>query len=82
MIISSEDELEKLKDIGRICGRAVKIMAEAMEPGMTTRELDAIGRKFIEGEGAQSAPKSATSFRARPAFPSTRKWRMVFRATG
>lgn len=62
MIISSEDELEKLKDIGRICGRAVKIMAEAMEPGMTTRELDAIGRKFIEGEGAQSAPEFCYQF--------------------
>lgn len=62
MIISSEDELEKLKDIGRICGRAVKIMAEAMEPGMTTRELDAIGRKFIEGEGAQSAPEVCYQF--------------------
>jgi methionyl aminopeptidase len=62
MIISSEDELEKLKDIGRICGRAVKIMAEAMEPGMTTRELDAIGRRFIEGEGAQSAPEVCYQF--------------------
>lgn len=62
MIISSEDELEKLKDIGRICGRAVKIMAEAMEPGMTTRELDAIGRKFIEDEGAQSAPEVCYQF--------------------
>ncbi len=62
MIISSEDELEKLKEIGRICGRAVKIMADAMEPGMTTRELDAIGRKFIEGEGAQSAPEVCYQF--------------------
>jgi len=62
MIISSEDELEKLKDIGRICGRAVKIMADAMEPGMTTRELDLIGRKFIEGEGAQSAPEVCYQF--------------------
>ncbi len=62
MIISSEDELEKLKDIGRICGRAVKIMADAMEPGMTTRELDAIGRAFIEGEGAQSAPEVCYQF--------------------
>jgi methionyl aminopeptidase len=62
MIISSEDELEKLKDIGRICGRAVKIMSQAMEPGMTTRELDAIGRRFIEGEGAQSAPEVCYQF--------------------
>ncbi|MCD2174201.1 type I methionyl aminopeptidase [Rhizobium sp. C4] len=62
MIISSEDELEKLKDIGRICGRAVKVMAEAMQPGMTTRELDAIGRAFIEGEGAQSAPEFCYQF--------------------
>lgn len=62
MVISSEEELDKLKDIGRICGRAVKIMAEAMEPGMTTRELDAIGRKFLEMEGAESAPEFCYQF--------------------
>jgi methionyl aminopeptidase len=62
MIISTDDELEKLKVIGRICAQAVKIMREAMQPGMTTKELDDIGRAFLEREGAQSAPEVCYQF--------------------
>lgn len=62
MIVTTDEELERLKVIGRICGRAVQIMAAAMEPGMTTAELDAIGRKFLEQEGAESAPEFCYQF--------------------
>ena len=62
MIVSSDSDLEKLKDIGRICARTVKIMAEALEAGITTKELDDIGRKFLEQEGAQSAPEVCYEF--------------------
>ena len=41
-----------LKEIGRICALAVKTMSEALEPGITTRELDAIGRRVLEENGA------------------------------
>ena len=57
MVISTEEELEKLKDIGRLCAVAVETMAKALEPGITTAELDAIGRKMLEDNGAQSAPE-------------------------
>src|SRR5690606_38268088 len=33
-----------------------EVMADAMRPGMTTLELDAIGRKFLDAHGAVSAP--------------------------
>ncbi|PPJ45884.1 type I methionyl aminopeptidase [Rhizobium sp. KAs_5_22] len=62
MIVSSEDELNGLKDIGRICATAVKTMAAALEPGITTRELDQIGRKVLEDAGAQSAPEFCYEF--------------------
>ena len=62
MIVSSEDELNGLKDIGRICATAVKTMAAALEPGITTRELDQIGRKVLEDAGAQSAPEFCYQF--------------------
>lgn len=62
MVISSEDELEKLRDIGRICAAAVEKMAAALEPGVTTKELDDIGRAFLEREGAQSAPEFCYRF--------------------
>ncbi|MDI7860797.1 type I methionyl aminopeptidase [Rhizobiaceae bacterium n13] len=62
MVISSEDELAKLKEIGRICATALKSMGEALEPGITTAELDRIGRKILEDAGAQSAPEFCYQF--------------------
>jgi methionyl aminopeptidase len=37
-------------------------MSKALEPGMTTRELDEIGRKFLEFNGARSAPQLTYNF--------------------
>lgn len=62
MVITTEEELQKLKDIGRLCGVAVETMAKALEPGITTRELDLIGRKVLEDNGAQSAPEFCYEF--------------------
>ena len=62
LVISSEDELEKLRDIGKICANAIQVMAKAMEPGMTTRELDLIGRQHLDAHGAQSAPEVCYEF--------------------
>ncbi|THF53728.1 type I methionyl aminopeptidase [Allorhizobium terrae] len=62
MIIANDDELQGLKEIGRLCGLAVKTMAASLEPGITTRELDLIGRKVLEDAGAQSAPELCYKF--------------------
>lgn len=37
-------------------------MGKALEPGITTRELDAIGRRILEEGGAQSAPEHDYKF--------------------
>ncbi len=62
MVISSEDELDKLKAIGRLCAQAMETMAKSLEPGITTKELDDIGRKLLEDNGAQSAPETCYQF--------------------
>ncbi len=62
MVIANDDELVKLKEIGRICANAIQVMAAAMEPGMTTLELDQIGRKVLEDSGARSAPEFCYQF--------------------
>lgn len=62
MTIGSEEELEKLKAAGRLVARTLKIMGEALEPGITTRELDEIGRRVLESEGARSAPELTYNF--------------------
>jgi len=62
MTIGSEDELERLKAAGALVARTLKAMGEALEPGITTRELDAIGRRMLEREGARSAPELTYGF--------------------
>ena len=56
MTITTEEQLEKLKAIGRICAITRDAMASAMRVGMTTGELDEIGAKLLAEHGAQSAP--------------------------
>lgn len=62
MTITSEEELDRLKAIGRICAIARDAMAAALEPGMTTRELDDIGRWILDEHGARSAPEVTYDF--------------------
>lgn len=62
MTISQEEELRALRKIGRIVARTLHGMAKAMEPGMTTAELDDIGRAMLERDGAVSAPESLYGF--------------------
>ena len=62
MTITTEEQLVRLKEIGRICALARDAMAAAMQPGMTTAELDAVGAKVLEAHGAQSAPQVTYDF--------------------
>ncbi|WP_404404096.1 type I methionyl aminopeptidase [Pelagibacterium halotolerans] len=62
MTITSEEDLARLKAIGRICAVARDTMAAALEPGITTQELDDIGRKVLEDNGARSAPEITYQF--------------------
>lgn len=62
MTITHQDELDGLRKIGRIVAKTMHKMAAAMEPGMTTKELDEIGRALLEREGAVSAPRAIYDF--------------------
>ncbi|MBI1686168.1 type I methionyl aminopeptidase [Caulobacter hibisci] len=62
MTIEHEDQLEKLRVIGNLVARTLAAMGAALEPGMTTRELDDIGRALLEAEGARSAPELTYNF--------------------
>ncbi len=62
MIITTDEELEKMKRIGKICAITLKEMMAATEPGMTTKELDEIGAKILARYGAISAPIACYQF--------------------
>lgn len=62
MSIDSERDLRGLLAIGRIVGETLQVMIRALEPGMTTRDLDYIGETYLKKHGAQSAPRLAYNF--------------------
>jgi Xaa-Pro aminopeptidase len=62
MTIGSEEDLERLKAIGRVCATARDAMAAALRPGITTAELDAIGKSVLDAHGARSAPALTYDF--------------------
>ena len=51
MTVGDTAELEKLKAIGRICARVLEAMGKAIEPGMTTQELDDLGASLLAPSG-------------------------------
>ncbi len=62
MIIESEADVVALKRIGAIVASVLNSMLDRLEPGMTTAELDAIGRGLLERAGARSAPELSYQF--------------------
>ncbi|RDB32653.1 type I methionyl aminopeptidase [Exiguobacterium sp. RIT594] len=49
-------DYDALREIGRIVAIARDEMANAVKPGITTKELDEIGARILKEQGAESAP--------------------------
>lgn len=62
MTAESAIDIKNLKAIGRICAETLRKMMAATRAGMTTRELDEIGRALLEADGARSAPQVTYNF--------------------
>lgn len=62
MTLETEEQLRKLKNIGTIVADCLKHMLFSIEEGITTKELDKIGRTFLEKHGARSAPELTYGF--------------------
>ncbi|WP_254507181.1 type I methionyl aminopeptidase [Anatilimnocola floriformis] len=62
MTIENQSDLDGILRAGRIVAKVRDAMLAAVEPGMTTVELDEIGGKLLEHFGARSAPRIAYGF--------------------
>ncbi len=62
MVIAQDIELERLRAAGTVVRESMAAMAAACEPGVTTQELDDVGRAIAEAAGARSAPQLTYDF--------------------
>jgi methionyl aminopeptidase len=62
MTIDSDEDLEGLLRAGRVVAEARDAMVAAVKPGVTTGELDSIGRETFRRHGARSAPRVTYNF--------------------
>ena len=53
IVLKTSRELAAMRVAGRISARALKLAGEAVEPGISTWEIDRIVRRYIESEGAK-----------------------------
>ncbi len=62
IICRSESELVFMREAGRIVADTHRLMAKAVEPGITTMELDRIAEAYIRSQGAIPSFKGYNSF--------------------
>jgi methionyl aminopeptidase len=62
MSVNGEHDIEGLKCIGAVVAAARDAMGTHVVPGVTTAELDAIGKEHLDRYGARSAPQLAYGF--------------------
>ena len=64
IVTKSRAEIEIMREAGRITARALRVVGEAVRPGVTTAELDALAEETIRAAGAVPAFKGYQGFPA------------------
>ena len=80
VVLKTSRELKAMREAGRISANALKLAGEAVEPGITTWEIDEIVRKYIEGQGAVPSFLATAVFRPACVFLSTMWSSTAYRA--
>ncbi|MGG6312187.1 type I methionyl aminopeptidase [Paenibacillus macerans] len=62
IICKSETELGFMREAGRIVAETHRLMAQSIEPGITTGELDQLADKYIRSQGAVPSFKGYNGF--------------------
>lgn len=62
MTVQTDTELQALREVGRIAAEALAAMRKAVRVGVSTAELDRVGRTAMERHGARSAPELVYDF--------------------
>lgn len=51
IVVRTEDEINKLREAGKVVGLCHKYLQQFIKPGISTKELDVLAKKFIESKG-------------------------------
>lgn len=62
MTVESDADIQGLKAVGEAIATVLRRMLDAIRPGMTTRELDEMGERWLTEFGAKSAPRVMYNF--------------------
>ena len=62
MTVENQDDIDGVLNAGRVVARARDAMLNAVEPGITTAELDKVGDELLDRFGAKSAPRVTYNF--------------------
>ena len=62
MTIKRQDELDGLEVVGKIVAATLSAMREAVRPGVSTSDLDAVAERVFAANGARSAPQIVYGF--------------------
>jgi methionyl aminopeptidase len=64
IVLKSADEIERMRQAGRVTARTVERLMEAVGPGVTTAELDALAEESIRSYGCTPSFKGYRGFPA------------------
>ena len=51
IVVRTEEEINKLREAGKVVGLCHKYLQQFIKPGISTKELDVLAKKFIESKG-------------------------------
>ena len=62
--LKNANQLDRMRNAGRIVGETLALMRELAKPGVTTLELDRMAEEYIRAQGAIPAFKGYNGFPA------------------
>ena len=60
--LKSPAQIEAMKEAGRISAKVLRLVGAAVEPGISTAELDAMAERLFKAEGAKPGFKGYGGF--------------------
>lgn len=71
IVLKSGEEIQKMREAGRITARVLQAVKEAARPGVSTAELNFLAESILEDHGAGPVFKGYTFGNGMPPFPAT-----------